>query len=271
MLMAKDEQEQGADQLRPHIWIAAEYHFPSTYSCRIPLSSENNPLAMPAPGPATVRLALIHAGIELFGLEVVRDKLFPIIRSAPVRVRPPECVAISQQVLQAYKWSENRETREAIQQESIILREMAHASGPMTVYLQVPQDVEQPIRTSLQTIGYWGQTSSLTHCLSVSNTPPLAGEYSMPFHHLSETTPLQPFFSCLVSEFQHDHLSWEEVVLTETTQQSWMLRFEIHVWPMLEAVCKVVLSTAIWLIQQVENIGFSSLCTQPLNPVPTWY
>jgi hypothetical protein len=34
-------------------------------------------------------------------------------------------------------------------------------------------------------------------------------------------------------------------------------------------VCKVVLTPASWLIQWIESIGFSSLCTQPLTPWDT--
>lgn len=40
-------------------WLAADYHFPATYSSRLPFSSPNSALISPAPGPATVRLALI--------------------------------------------------------------------------------------------------------------------------------------------------------------------------------------------------------------------
>jgi len=107
---------------------------------------------MPAPGPATVRLALLRTGIELFGRDRVRDELFPILRSAVVRIRPPERVAISQQKIRGYKWSEDRQKRETIQ-ESIIVREMAHARGPMTVFLQVPQESEQRMRCLLRAIG----------------------------------------------------------------------------------------------------------------------
>lgn len=58
-------------------WLAADYHLPATYSCRLPLSSANSALISPAPGPATVRLALIRASIELFGRDAVCDSLFP--------------------------------------------------------------------------------------------------------------------------------------------------------------------------------------------------
>ncbi len=107
----KVEQRRQAGRQSSPVWLAADYHFPSTYSCRIPMSSMSSAPVMPAPGPATVRLALIRTGIECFGLDAVREELFPVLRSAPVRVRPPERVAISQQVLRGYKWSEDKAKR----------------------------------------------------------------------------------------------------------------------------------------------------------------
>lgn len=87
------------------IWLAIDYHIPTTYSCRIPMSSQHSALAMPAPGPATVRLAVVRTGIELFGIDYVRNELFPVIRAAEMRVKPPEKVAISSQLIRAYKAS----------------------------------------------------------------------------------------------------------------------------------------------------------------------
>jgi len=87
------QREQQSEPKGSWAWIAADYHFPSTYSCRIPMSSISTALAMPTPGPATVRLALIRTGIKLFGLEMTREELFPVIRDMTVRVRPPERVA----------------------------------------------------------------------------------------------------------------------------------------------------------------------------------
>ncbi len=230
--MATVQQQQAAEQQISRVWIAADYHFPSTYSCRIPMSSMNSASAMPAPGPATVRLALIRTGVELFGLNMVRDELFPILRSAAVRIRPPERVAISQQKIRGYKWSEDRQKRETIR-ESMIVREMAQTSGPMTVFVQVPQESEQRMRLLLHTIGYWGQSSSLASCLGVTNTPPVSGECATPLALLYGTLPLRPFFTCLVTEFRSDQLSWDEIVPGDGIQRTQALRLEVYVWPML--------------------------------------
>src|SRR5260370_33579568 len=78
-------------------WLAADYHLPATYSCRLPLSSANSALISPAPGPATARLALILASLELFGRDVLRDYLFHWIRAARGLFRPPERVEVARQ------------------------------------------------------------------------------------------------------------------------------------------------------------------------------
>ncbi len=81
--------------------------------------------ALPAPGPATVRLALLRTGIEVFGLPYVESVLFPLIRALPLHIRPPERVALSSQLLRAYKHAKNGCN------EAPISREMAHAHGSL--------------------------------------------------------------------------------------------------------------------------------------------
>ncbi len=230
--MAEVHQGKTAETQESHVWLAADYHFPSTYSCRIPMSSMNSAPVMPAPGPATVRLALVKAGIECFGLEVVRDQLFPVLRSVAVRIRPPERVAISQQVLRAYKWSVDKRRR-TIVQESIIVREMAYACGPMTIFLQVPEDFEQTLRVMLLAVGYWGQTSSLATCTSVTRTPPVPRECATTRALLDEGVALRPYFSCLATEFRSGQLSWYDIVPEDGTQRTEALRLDIYVWPMI--------------------------------------
>jgi hypothetical protein len=230
--MTQVQQQQTTGQQSAQVWMAADYHFPSTYSCRIPMSSANCASVMPAPGPATVRLALIRVGIELFGLDIVREELFPLLRAATVRIRPPECVAISQQLIRGYKWSEARHKREAIQ-DSIIVREMAHAAGPMTVFLQIPQDAEHRMHWLLAAVGYWGQSSSLTSCLGVMSMAPLLGECALPLDQLDDTIALRPYFSCPVTEFRSHQLSWEDVVPGGKMPKTSALRCDIYVWPMV--------------------------------------
>jgi len=215
-------------------WFAAEYHFPSTYSCRLPLSSAASALISPGPGPATVRLALIRVGIELFGLEVVREELFPWIRSARLYVRPSERVAISEQVVRAYKATEKGGAISV--GESVVYREMAHAEGSLMLYMELPLEEQDRWHLLFSSIGYWGQASSFTSCLQISKDAPVENECVLPLHEVSTSTALQPFFSCILSEFRTPSLSWHDVVPREedgpSEPVSSVLKWEIYVWPL---------------------------------------
>jgi hypothetical protein len=214
-------------------WLAAEYNFPATYSCRLPFSSPNSALISPAPGPATVRLALIRVGIEIFGKDVVRGLLFPTIRAASLFIRPPERVAISGQVLRAYKAVEKK--GHISYQESVVYRQMAHAEGTMTVYLELPLQERNMWETLLMNIGYWGQAISFATCLQVQERAPLKSECVQPLEGLNERNVVRPYFSCLHSEFRDAGVTWQEIVpfddvYTPNVQNP--LKLEVYVWPL---------------------------------------
>jgi hypothetical protein len=110
---------------------------------------------------------------------------------------------------------------------------MAHASGPMTVYLRVPEEFEPRLRVVLQDVGYWGQSSSLTCCVRVTKTSPVPGESALPLTQLNGTIPLRPYFSCLATEFRTDRLSWKEIVADDDARSTKALRLDVYVWPMI--------------------------------------
>lgn len=214
-------------------WLAAEYHLPSSYSCRVPMSSMNSALALPAPGPATVRLALIRTGIELFGLEFVRDVLFPQIRAMGIQIRPPERVALTPQVLHAYKVDEQAGGTQV--NTAPISREVAHASGPLTVYIEIPAWDTDLWTELLQAIGYWGQSSSLVYCTGVYASVPDLKECVTPLRNWKSYRQLEPFYSCILSEFREGTLSWDEVMPTVGTKKAEALKLDVYVWPMMMA------------------------------------
>jgi len=214
-------------------WLAADYHFPATYSCRIPMSSASHATVTPAPGPATVRLALIRTAIELFGLEFVRDKLFPSICSLRVLIKPPERVAITPHRLRALKWEAGEKGKQDRVLESVVVREIAHAQGHMTVYLEVPLQEELLYRQILQTIGYWGQTNSFACCVEITHEEPQPGTYALPLSDFRSTEPLQPLFICLLTEFRKPVLTWQEVTPAFHLDQRKAFRLDIYVWPMI--------------------------------------
>lgn len=214
-------------------WLAAEYHLPATYSCRLPFSSPHSALISPAPGPATVRLALVRSGLELFGRDAVRDALFPWLRVSSVLIRPPERVALSEQVLRAYKADVKH--GHVTLGESVVYRQMAHAQGAMTVYLQVPLSQRETLETLLRNIGYWGQASSFATCLQVNECAPKPTECARPLRSLGEEHLLRPYFCCVQSEFRDVGVAWEEVVpfdgpLRRSGRSP--LKMEVYAWPL---------------------------------------
>lgn len=212
-------------------WLAAEYHVPLLYSCRVPMSSTSSTLALPAPGPATVRLALIRTGLELYGLAHTRDMLFPVIRMMHVQIRPPEQVALTAQMVHAYK-SEEHAGKEQ-RQTAPIVREMAHADGPFTLYAQVPTEQRMHWEALFQAIGYWGQTDSLAWCMKVSQSEPNRKECVAPLVQWTSKGPIGRFFVSFLTEFRDTSLSWDEIMPMVGSQQKEILRLDLWVWPLV--------------------------------------
>jgi hypothetical protein len=97
---------------------------------------------------------MVRTGIEIFGIDFVREELFPIIRAAEIRVRPPNKVAISTQLIHGYKAIPGKSNSADRLEESIIYREFCHAEGVMTVHIRVPMGFEDACRQTLESVGY---------------------------------------------------------------------------------------------------------------------
>src|SRR5215472_16878770 len=213
-----------------HTWLAAEYHVPSLYSCKVPMSSMNSALALPAPGPATVRLALIRAGIEVFGFECVRDELFSQIRAMEIRIRPPELVSMTIQTLHAYKVDEQAIGMQITT--APISRECAHASVPLTIYLEVSSKEVPRWTEILRAIGYWGQGNSLVYCTNVCESVPDPNECVMQIRKWTSQEPLEPFFSSFLTEFRDTMISWNDVLPMLGARKAAILKIDMYIWPM---------------------------------------
>lgn len=214
-----------------HTWLAAEYHLPSLYSCKVPMSSMNSALALPAPGPATVRLALIRAGIEVFGLDCMRDELFSQIRAMEIRICPPEQVAMTVQTLHAYKVDEQEIGTQI--RTAPISRECAHASGPLTVYIEVLSKDAPRWSEILRAIGYWGQANSLVYCTNVRESVPDSKECMMPLRKWTSREPVELFISSFLTEFRDNMITWNDVMPMLGVRKAEMLKFDIYIWPMV--------------------------------------
>jgi hypothetical protein len=110
-----------------------------------------------------------------------------------VLIRPPERVALSEQVLRAYKADVDK--GRVSFGDSVVYRQMAHAQGTMTVYLELPRQERETWETLLRSVGYWGQASSFATCLEVSERVPQRHECAQPLHALSDRSPIRPFLA----------------------------------------------------------------------------
>lgn len=218
-----------------NVWLAADYRFSALYSCRVPLSSDFSALALPAPGPATVRLALIRAGIELFGLAKVRDELFSTIQEMNVVIRPPDCIGISSQIVRGYKTTDGHAPEKNHIRESVIVREYCHAKGALRIFINIPVTAEWLYRELLEAIGYWGQANSLTYCTEVAYRNPRAGEgvislASIPATNLGGTS--RQYLTTVLSEFRDTAIEWAEILPVVNSKQSEILATALYIWPL---------------------------------------
>lgn len=213
------------------IWLAADYHFPTVYSCRIPMTSMSSALALPTPGPSTVRLAIIRAGVELFGIEDTRKHLFPTIRSMSIHIRPPERVAFSNHTLHAYKDSHPPPGIK----ESLMYREVAHATGTMAIYIRIPKEMANVYTQLLAAIGYWGKADSLACCVQVQEQAPVIEECSRPIQSLDPAQPISQLFAAVAADFAHPHVTWEQMISSRRQAKKPVLALNVFVWPMVMA------------------------------------
>jgi hypothetical protein len=212
------------------IWLTAEYTFASLFSYRIPMSSSVAARALPTPGPATVRLALVRTGCELFGEEITRDVIFPTIRAMAVRIQPPEQVAFSWQTIRGHKATSKRDA--VILNEAPTEREMAHTAGVVRIALTIPPAQESLFRELLAGIGYWGQASGLAWCTRITNDAPDAALCIRPIRLMHGTQQVGSLFSGLATEFRSSTVEWKEMIPELSEQQSCAIKPEVYVWPL---------------------------------------
>ncbi len=235
--------------LSDSMWLAADYRFPSGYSCRVPMSSMHAGLAMPAPSPATIRLALIRVGIEMLGVSATQHHLFPAVARARILVRPPNHVAFSNQILQAFKVSAARGNAAETMEKAPTYREVAQTDGVMTVYMQVPHTDSELYRQLFEAIGYWGTAWSFTCCVDVRQAAPERKECLTMLDQLTAVHSIGSYFACLVADFKSNQVSWEEIQPRLQSGQQRAIKVTIGVWPLVVAT---------------QYPGGRLLCHQPL-------
>jgi hypothetical protein len=198
----------------------------------MPMSSMSSTLALPAPGPSTVRLALVRTALELFGESYARNEVFPIVRSMPVLIRPPDQIAMSRHLLRGYKGNERSRTRGVTIQESIVSCEVTHAMGLMTIYSCIPRHAEEAFADLFRTIGYWGKADSFACCTEVRRDEPDPLECVRPLSVCTTDELLRPYFTAFAAEFAQTDLSWEALI-AQPGNYTYTIKMMLFVWPMV--------------------------------------
>jgi len=208
-------------------WLVARYHMPIVYSCRSPISSSSTGIALPTPGPGTIQLAMIRTGIEIFGLDYVRDHLFMQIIECRPMICPPSAVAITDQAMKLHKADGDGRIIEGIG-----YRQVAHALDEMAVYVNVDLDSEVQIATLMQGIGYWGQSNSFASCIEVSRKAPVDDTCIRPVEDQGRMSTQTPFYTGIATEALGPMVTWEHV-MAEHAQSQTPLRQRLFVWPLV--------------------------------------
>lgn len=212
------------------IWLTAHYTVAPIYSCRMPMSSIAAAQALPTPGPATVRLALLRTGFELLGETETRERVFPIVRSMAVRIQPPPHIAMSQQTVRGYKAT--KQQQQVRLSEAPFVREMAHMEGTLHISLNIPPVAEHIIRTLMAGIGYWGQPYGLVWCSTIIQEPPDEAMCLTPLRWVKQTQEVQGLFTALATEFRHTTVEWNDVIPELVEGKSRCLQTDVYVWPL---------------------------------------
>ena len=69
--------------------------------------------------------------------------------------------------------------------------------------------------------------------MSVRCEAPPPGEYVVPVESVKEHLPLQPFLTCLTTEFRDARVDWDEILPEVRTGLVHAIRVELCVWPMV--------------------------------------
>lgn len=211
--------------MNSHIWLAADYHMPLTYSCRMPLSNPFSAQTLVVPGPSTVRLALVRVAVELFGQVRTRESIFSVIGQLDVAIRPPKGIGVTSHILKAYKVDRRHQLVD-----SIAYREFAHAEGVITVFLKIPTTYRKVITELLYGIGYWGQANSFASCMRVFENEPKFNEIIQPLSAINPRRSLD-FLTAFVTEWDESQITWEIITATEESKTP-VLRPTLYSFPL---------------------------------------
>lgn len=145
------------------IWLRAEVVFPSTFSYRQSEASSQFAIGSPIPSPAAVKLTLVDTAIRWNGSVEVGKQVFDWVKTCCVYPVPPEQVVRFRSFIKRLKPSKEDPSFE----ESTGVRDYFLLSGPLQVFLQVPEDHVEEAEQLLLWVRRLGTSDSLCWCARV--------------------------------------------------------------------------------------------------------
>lgn len=146
------------------MWISASYHFSSTFSYKIPDFSMYYAASAPVPGPSTLKLAMVSTFISN-STELERaPAFFDEIKNSPVLYDLPNHLTVFRAFIKRLK----KKRLEAGFDKSFGIREYVTFSGPIVVYIDIPENLKNDVMSAMKNIRYLGSSDSICHCLDIS-------------------------------------------------------------------------------------------------------
>jgi CRISPR/Cas system-associated protein Cas5 (RAMP superfamily) len=145
------------------MWIAANYHFPSTFSYKIPDFSMYYAASSPVPSPSTFKLALVSALISQTGDIQKTRNFFNGIKTSEILFGLPEYLTIYKAFIKRLK----KRRQERGFDRTFGIREYVTLSGPLTIYLNVLEKLKNEVFLALKNIRYIGSSDSICSCMKV--------------------------------------------------------------------------------------------------------
>lgn len=146
------------------MWISASYHFPSTFSYKIPDFSMYYAASAPIPGPSTFKLAMVSAFISNSAQLERAPVFFEGIKTSTVLFDLPHHLTVYRAFIKRLK----KKRLELGFDKSFGIREYITFSGPLSVHIDISENLRKDAVSSMKNIRYLGSSDSICNCLEIN-------------------------------------------------------------------------------------------------------
>jgi len=165
------------------MWISASYHFPSTFSYKIPDFSMYYAASAPIPGPSTFKLAMVSAFISNSAHLERAPAFFERIKTSTVLFDLPHHLTIYRAFIKRLK----KKRLELGFDKSFGIREYVAFSGPLSVCIDISENIGTDAISSMKNIRYLGSSDSICNCLAINEKAKPELEHLARPHHEGKT------------------------------------------------------------------------------------